>query len=413
MEEEKAMEKKITDTFLGKYIHTVARNARKIMILCFISALLSSIWAITRTEKWHANAIAIVPGGHSAVISNMADLAAATSDLPGSFGANMAGSLGGLSLGSSGGLDIYLVHTLVTSRLINERLLLKYDLITRYEADGVEDALQELGEHVSVTLTPENFFIISAIGESREEATAMVNDIIDFANESLSTIVTSRARRSRILAEESVIAAEDSFLVAQARMQEFRERTGLIFPENQGIQITQLLGNLETKLLITESELAGLEGTVSASNPAYRELAARIDHLSSSIEEKLMDGDSLSIYPGIATMPEELAEYENLAMDLEARRIIYLTLTQHVESLLLEEERESPTLEVLVPATPAGLRSSPKRAFIVIRYTFMALFLALLWLAVLAYTKNVLDDSEKGPYWRSVFKTLRKQLFFK
>ncbi len=411
-EEETPMNKSIRNSFMGNYIQIVADNLRKIVILCFVAVLLSAVWALTRTEKWTANAIAIVPGGQSAVISNMADLASAASSLPGSFG-DMGSTLSNLSLGSSGGLDIYLVYTLITSRLINERILLKYDLITRYKADGVEDALRELGEHISVTLTAENFFVVSAKGESREEATAIVNDIIDFANEELSTIITSRSRRSRILAEESVIAAEDSFLVSQERMQEFRERTGLFFPETQGAQVTQLLGNLETELLIAESELAGLEGTVSSSNPAYRELRARVDFLSSAIEDRHAEGDPLSIYLGIAGLPEELAEYENLAMDLEARRIIYLMLMQQIESLRLEEERESPTLEILVPATPAGLRSSPKRAFIVIQYTFIALFLALLWLAVVAYLQNMMDDSEKGPFWRGVLKTIKKQLLFK
>ena len=86
-------------------------------------------------------------------------------------------------------------------------------------------------------------------------------------------------------------------------------------------------------------------------------------------------------------------------------------LRQELESLKLEEAKDSPTLEILVPAVPSALRSYPKRGKIVIRYTALAFFLSLLWIAVITYTKQLLDDSSTGPFWKNILKISRSQLF--
>ncbi|RKZ07022.1 hypothetical protein DRQ25_12595, partial [Candidatus Fermentibacteria bacterium] len=262
----------------------------------------------------------------------------------------------------------------------------------------------------SVFLSPEGFFVVSMEADSRENAAAIVNDIIAFSNEELSTIVTSRARRSRLAAEEFLSAAEDSLLIAQDRMELFRAETGLLFPEHQGALSMEMLGTLETELILAEAELAGVSGTMSSSSTAYLEIARRVAFLRSSMMGKAA-GDSLSFFPGMDSMPAMLKEYENIAINLETRRAIYLMLRQELESLKLEEAKDSPTLEILVPAVPSALRSYPKRGKIVIQYTALAFFLSLLWIAVITYTKQLLDDSSTGPFWKNILKISRSQLF--
>ncbi|MCK4504796.1 MAG: hypothetical protein KAW14_04210 [Candidatus Aegiribacteria sp.] len=391
------------NTFAGNWIRSITCNLRRIIILCFIVAVASSVWALTREKRWSASAIAMVPGGEANSFSQIAGLGAIAGGLDG------LGSV--LSAGSPGGMDINLVQQILSSRIVLERVMLKYDFFEYFKSPNMDLALERMRKWISVGLTPEGLIVVSAEGRSREEAAAMVNDIIAFANDELSVIITSRARRSRILAEESVETAEESLLVAQNRMERFREETGLIFPEEQGSKTVGLIGALETELLLAEAELSGVSGTMSYSSSAYSEIARKVAFLRNTLNTRMTSGDSLSLFPGLDSIPSMLKEYENISINLETRRLIYLMLRQELESLRLEEVKESPTLEVLVPAVPMALRSYPKRSMLVITNTFIALILSLLWLTVVTYAKQLLESESTGSFWRGVLKTAGKQLF--
>jgi capsule polysaccharide export protein KpsE/RkpR len=395
----------IENSFAGKWVRSIAMNLRRIALLCIVVALASSVWALTRKQYWTASAITVVPGGQQTSL-NLAGIGGLAGGL---LSDQLTGIGSMMSMGSSA-LDMNLVFQVLTSRTVFERIIFKYDLLAEMIVPTMDDALMKFRKRVSVFLTPEGFFVISMEADSREMAAAIVNDIIDFSNEELSTIITSRARRSRLAAEEFLSVAEESLLIAQDRMEQFREETGLLFPEQQGTLSMDMLGTLETQLILAEAELAGVSGTMSSSSTAYLEIARRVAFLRSSMMDKAA-GDSLSYFPGLDSMPAMLKEYENIAINLETRRAIYLMLRQELESLKLEETKDSPTLEILVPAVPSALRSYPKRGKMVIKYTIMAFFLSLLWIAVITYAKQLLDDESIGPFCKNVLRISRNQLF--
>ncbi|MEN8209216.1 MAG: hypothetical protein ABFR50_08195 [Candidatus Fermentibacteria bacterium] len=400
------MNKNIENSFSGRWIRSIALNLRRIAVLCFVVALASAVWALTRKQYWTASAITVVPGSQQTSLGGLGGLSGLAGDL---LSDQMPGIGSLMNIGSSA-LDMNLVFQVVTSRTICERIIFKYDLLADMKVPTMDDALLEFRKKASVFLSPEGFIVVSMEADSRENAAAIVNDIVKFSNEELSTIVTSRARRSRLAAEEYLVAAEESLLAAQDRMERFREETGLLFPEQQGAISMDLLGTLEAELILAEAELAGVSGTMSSSSTAYSEIARRVAYLRSSMLGKAA-GDSLSYFPGMDSLPAMLKDYENIAINLETRRMIYLMLRQELESLKLEEVKDSPTLEILVPAVPSALRSYPKRGRMVIRYTALAFFLSLLWIAVITYTKQLLNDESTGPFWKNVLKISRSQLF--
>jgi len=400
------MNKQLEHSFAGRWIRAIARNLRKIVLLCLAVAIASSVYALTRKQVWTAYAVAAVPGGQQLPMSGLSALGGVAGDL---LGTDLAGISGMMNMNGTGALDMNLVLQVLASRTVFERVIFKYDLLADMNVPTMDDALTEFNSRASISLTDEGFFVVSMEADSRERSAAMVNDIIQFANQELATIITSRARRSRIAAEELLAAAQESLGMAQGRMEDFREETGLLFPEEQGISTVQLLAALETDLILAEAELAGVSGSLSSSSPAYSEIARKVEYLRSAISSKASE-DSLGYLPGMENMPALMREYENIAIDLETRRAIYLMLRQELESLKLEEVKDSPSIEVLVPAVPTALRSSPKRGKMVISYTAAAFLLSLLWMAVITYIRQILDDDSTGPYWRNVLRTAGRQL---
>ncbi|MCK4806815.1 MAG: hypothetical protein KAT09_04170 [Candidatus Aegiribacteria sp.] len=399
------MKKNIENSFIGRWISSIATNLRKIVVLCFVVVLASSVWALTRKQYWNASAVTVVPGGQQSSLG-LAGIGGFAGDLL----SDQLGGIGSMVSTGSSALDMNLVYQVLTSRTVYERIIFKHDLLAEMKVSTMDDALGKFRKRVSIFLTPEGFFVVSMEADSREKAAAIVNDIIDFSNQELSTIITSRARRSRLAAEEFLTEAEESLLIAQNRMEQFRTETGLLFPEQQGIQSMNLQGTLETELLLAEAEFAGVSGTMSSSSSIYSEIAGRVAFLRSSMMDRAA-GDNLSYFPGLDSMPSMLKEYENIAINLETRRAIYMMLRQELESLKLEETKDSPSIEVLVPAVPSALRSYPKRGIMVIKYTLIAFFLSLLWLAVITYAKQLLHDESTGPFWKNILRISGSQLF--
>jgi tyrosine-protein kinase Etk/Wzc len=399
---------------LGESLRAIASSLRRILVFCFFVAVASSAWSMLARPRFTAQAVAIVPG--SSATGGLAQLAGNL--LPGGLsglGEMAAGLAGGAGemLGLPSGVDIYVVQKVLSSQPVLERVILKYDLMSRYRAPTMADALKKFMKRVTVTLSTDGFLIITAQGETREEAAAMVGDIIDFANEELSQMVTSRARRARIETEQSLALASDSLAAVQDQMRDFRDSTGLIYPEEQGAAMMAALGTIETELVSAQARLSGVSATLSSGSAAYREIAASVGLLERTMASRLGRGDSLSIFPGYAELPAMIRQYETLFLEVEMRTGVVLMLRQQLEMLRIQEARDSPTLEVVEPPTVPKLRSFPKRSVMVIKVTGVSFVLACLWLTVLTYFRRVMRNPEQGRFWREVFEIASAQLRFR
>ncbi|MCD4706333.1 MAG: hypothetical protein K8S62_01190 [Candidatus Sabulitectum sp.] len=396
-------DKALSEKFTGKVVRQVAMNARRIIVLCFIVAVLSSAWALTRASRWSAWSAAIVPGSTSSSISASA----------GALGLGDAmGGLAGLGAGmlpEPAGIDVTLATQILGSRRIQERVILKYDLISRYKAVSMERAVKKFGERFSVSLSPEGIIFVTAEGSSRTEAAAMVNDIILFANEELSTLITSRSRRSRIHTEYALALAYDSLEASRNAMEEFRARSGLIFPEQQASSMMDVMAAIESEMVSAGAVLSGLSGNLSPRSAIYAQASAQYRYLENALRVRSTEGDSLSIFPVMDSMPGFLREYEVLVVNIETRSAVYLFLRQELESLRIEESKESPTIEIIVPPTPEFLRAYPKRAVMVLTHVFIAFSLCIIWIAFLTWFRSVLDSPESGPFVKGVLADVRNQ----
>lgn len=401
------MSSRILEGLAGDTIRAIAANARRMMLFCLAVAVFTAVWSLFAKPRYSATAVVIVPA--TAQTEGLASLAGGL--LPEGLGAlgSLASGLGG-QIGMPGGFDIDVVQRVVSSRPVMERIILEYDLLRRYRAPTMHDALKKLMKRTRVTLTQQGFLEITAQGETREEAAGMARDIVEFANEELSTLVTSRARRARIEAENLLVVALDSLDSAQTRLRDFRDETGLLFPEEQGNSMVAILGTIESEMIVARSELSGAAASLSAGSPAYREAAARVSLLERALEARLTGSDSLTVLPAYDSLPDLVMRFDGLYMEVEMRRMVVLMLRQQLESLRLEEARDSPTLEIIEPPVPAKLRTTPKRALLVVKMTFAAFALGCLWMMVVTYFRRLMLDPVSGRFWREVWESVRAQM---
>jgi len=394
----------LADKYTGRVLKRVAKNLRRIILVCLTVAVFSSVWALTRAPRWSAWAAAIVPG------STSSSLSATASALGLGDAVSAMGSMGSGILPQFGGVDITLAVQILGSRRVQERIILEYDLISEYKSISMERALTKFGERSSVSVSPEGVIFVSAEGSSRTEATAMVNDMIAFANEELSSLVTSRARRSRIQTETALVLALDSLQSSRNSMQEFRARTGLVFPEEQASSMMEALSAIEGEMVTAGALLHGISGTLSPRSAMYAQASAQYEYLENALRVRSTSGDSLSVFPVMDSIPGYLSEYEELLLEVETRSAVYVLLRSELETLRIEEAKESPTIEVIVPPTPEYLRSYPKRTVMVVMYSGIAFILCIIWTAFLTWFDTIMASQETGPFLQGIFKDVKDQL---
>lgn len=397
-------EKPLSGKFTGRVLKRVAQNLRRILVICLIVAVFGSVWALTRTPRWSAWAAAIVPG------STASSLSATAGALGLGDAVDAMGSMGSGILPGFGSVDITLAVQVLGSRRIQERIILKYDLIAEYRSISMERALKKFGERSSVSISPEGVIFITAEGSSRTEAAAMVNDMITFANEELSRLVTSRARRSRIQTEASLLVALDSLQASRASMEEFRARTGLVFPEEQASSMMEAMADIESQMVTAGALLEGISGNLSPRSAMYSQASAQYSYLENALHVRATTGDSLSVFPVMDSIPGYLSEYEALLLEVETRSAVYVLLRSELETLRIEEAKESPTIEIIVPPTPEFLRAYPKRSLMVVTFSVIAFVLCVIWTAFITWLDTLLASPETGPFLRDIFSDVKDQL---
>src|SRR5690606_38322601 len=115
-------------------------------------------------------------------------------------------------------------------------------------------------------------------------------------------------------------------------------------------------------------------------SPLYQQMKTQLDFLEQKVNE-LKSAGSLSyptniLYP-FSKIPEVSLMYLRLFRDIEIQAKIMEFVLPMYEQAKVEEQKSIPTLIVIDHAVPPQLKYSPKKAFIIILFFFLGLFIFL------------------------------------
>ncbi|MBN1434220.1 hypothetical protein JW921_05625 [Candidatus Fermentibacterales bacterium] len=391
--------------FVTDYLLDVARASRKIVLFCLVIAIATGVYSMLVKPRFTSSALLMVPAGTSDGMTSL--LAGAAGGALGRLG----GNLGNLLHDQPSTPAADLAFQVLTSRVTLEEVIERHDLIPLLKAPNMYEAVKRFSRRVSIYLTPEGFISVTVQGWTAEGAAELAADLIEISSRRMDELVTSLTRKARIEAESTLVVARDSLDAVRLRLEDFMNETGVILPEVQAEQALAVIGEIETLLARARMDYAGLAATMSGSSPYSVSALRQIDLLESLLASRLGQGDSLSAMPGLAETPGLLSGYEQLRLELETRTAVYILLRQEYERLLIDENRESPTLEVLVPPVPHYKRSFPRRKAMVLKNTALALLVALAWMLAVSYMRRVARDEQRSAIMRSVSGEFRRQLF--
>ena len=296
-----------------------------------------------------------------------------------------------LRLGEKGTpADIFVA--ILKSPTLRRQMVEHFDLLTRYETDSMEDAIDALEKNTEIGKSEQGTIMISVLARDPELAANMANQYVlylDTTNIKLSQ-ETATARFGFIsLLESQEELKLDSEL---ERLQAFQEEHNAISLEDQAratIRAASEMQSAAMELVIKRRSL--LLSGFSKSHPEVKRLEKESDmrqealaflrdgpeaELGSRSGAGLLEGLFLeeNLFLPLRQIPEVAHNYQNIEKDVLVQAALMKLLLEQKAEALIEKDNNTSTIQVLDAAEPPEKPSRPRRLLMVFIAGVLSLF---------------------------------------
>ena len=321
--------------------------------------------------------------------------------------------------------DINTFIAILNSRSVKEYMVKKFDLINRYDEKDLEFAMVTFEDKMELEVTEEGTLKISVIDKKPEIAKAMVVELLTKLDSVNQQLGMDKGRFNREFLEQRLNETKTDLAIAEIRLKDFQEKTGIIDIVSQisaqyeaygqiYIQEMQAYGQLYNQEMIAYTELYSLKAqteiqlnvskvTLNPNNPAVKryeimlnEQEKQLDLITSSLDKQLLDIilgfekiegknliNELEYLPTMINFdnfPDLGMENARLIRELTIQNTLLELLLPQYETARLEESKNIPTLQVIDEPKVAINKTKPIRSLIVIASVIMAFLLSIVYI---------------------------------
>jgi uncharacterized protein involved in exopolysaccharide biosynthesis len=194
-------------------------------------------------------------------------------------------------------------------------------------------------------------------------------------------------------------------------MYTFQKEFGIFAVPEQLEASVKAAAEIEAQLVQQELMVDILKQQYGESSPRYFEMKNQLDNLISKVNElknsKKLSYNSNVLFP-FSQVPDLMIQYYRNFREIEIQSKILEFVLPMYEQAKVEEQKSIPTLIIVDPAVPPDLKHSPKKAFIILLFFFLGLFIHLPLIFRMERIHNLhlinnpLDEKENKFYSRLV-----------
>jgi uncharacterized protein involved in exopolysaccharide biosynthesis len=288
--------------------------------------------------------------------------------------------------GISGFLDNNSVSDLwvgiLKSRTLSERVIEQFDLMSVYESETIEGAIESLEKRVRIKSAKNETVSVTVEDTDPERAAKMASALVQELDHVNQGRVISSAGRMRLFVEQRLQEEKVALEKAEDTVRIFQEKNGAVQLDAQSEALVGALGEAQGQLMAKEVELQTLLSYASRHNPAVDLLKAQISELKMNLkklEKGRENAPSKSVLIPSEKIPLLALQYHRLLRDAKVRDTLYNLLTEQYERARIQEAKDTPTVQILDPAKVATQRSKPQRTLIVLLSTLLSGCVAVFW----------------------------------
>jgi tyrosine-protein kinase Etk/Wzc len=321
--------------------------------------------------------------------------------------------------------DVY--AAILKSRTVTKSVVEKENLMTAYRLKSEDAAIKELSSRVAVNVTAEGLIILSYEDRNRNRAAEVANCFVQELDRVNRETSSSKAKNARIFIEERLAKTQKDLSSAEENLQKFQENNKTLVLDEQMKSAIQKAADLKAEMVSSEIELNVLSKTMSPSHPQIQSLKSRINEINRQLDllewgdQKEKPEDKTVLDVSFNQVPSLSLQLARLIREVKIQETVFELLTQQYEQYKIEENKDTPTVQVLDKAVPPEKRARPKRGFLVAISGILSLFASVALVFGQEYVKRSKIQNPEGfnrletllGIWRKDVQDLRQKLTFR
>ena len=345
------------------------QNRKKIILITLLISIIAFI-ASFALPRWYTSSATLLPPSED------------------SAGMGLSSLVGSLSLGSLGtgfGLNTLseeanMFLAIINSRTVLESVVKRFELKDKYKVKTMQEAIKGLGDHIAISINEEGTITLSVeastgyfptspkIEYAKLDARDMVQYFLAELERLNRDIKTQKARNTRIFIEKRYKKNMDDLEKSEEDFREFQKKYGTIdLPEQIKATITAA-AEIKAQLILKEATTTVMEQEMQKTHPTVVKAKRELAELQ-RLYEQFKDGDGTAddkakILLPLADVPDMGIEYLRLFREVKLQEKIMEFILPQYEQAKIQEEKDTPTVQVLDQPQIPELKTRPKRALI-------------------------------------------------
>ena len=307
------------------------------------------------------------------------------------------GGLAGIDVGGGAGSPEMFV-TMLQSRSAKDKIIERFNLMERYEAEFRTDVYSRLATIVKITADDKSGLITVAVeDEVPQFAADLANAHYEVLKELLTRVAITEAQQKRVFFEEQFAKAKNELADAEVTLKEVQERTGLIQLEGQAAATFEAIAQLRAEVTRREAQLAALRSFATTSNPEYRRVSSELASLRTQLAEtEKTTGANSEDLTAFSTgkLPEQGLEFVRAFRDVKYNEAIFEIMAKQFELAKIDEAKDTSNLQQLDIAIIPDKQSKPNRTKLLAIWVTLATIVAILISLFRGILRNVTRNSK-------------------
>lgn len=291
----------------------------------------------------------------------------------------LAAASGGIGLKSPN--DLYI--GLLESRPIADAIIVRFNLMRVYRGPEMTTARKRLARNTSITSEKSGLLLVAVTDQDKKRAADMANEYTDQLRALTKVLAITEASQRRTFYEEQLAHAKNYVLNARIAFEQVQRQKGLVQPDAQAKALIGGIAELRAQIASREVELDMLKSYSTERNPDVEMMKSEIASLRqqlSQLEQK--NGKTSSNEIGLGELAGSGLDYLRAEHELQYRQTLFDLLLKQYDAARLDESKNAAVIQVVEPAIPPDLKSSPHRAAIVMIFAVLGFACACGWIVV-------------------------------
>jgi len=281
-----------------------------------------------------------------------------------------------LGSGASGG-NSQLFAEILKSRSAAEYVVDSCNLVTYFDVENKLIAVEKTKKIIDVEVNKEGIIILSAeVSTPLFSRYSSVNDSIRLLSAKIANSysnaldkinrekLNSRARRSREYIERQIELTKINLDSSEITLKRFQEKNKAISLPEQLESSIQTAAKLKSEIILTEIQRSTLAYNAAGEEKIIEGLNHRLAELKKQYSN-IEGGDKLNsdYMPAFKDIPELSLDLARLYREVKIQNEVYLLLQKQFFTEKIQENKDTPTVEVLDKAIPPLKPKAPRLIF--------------------------------------------------